>query len=495
MFKRNRLALCRRHFLQSSMAGLAALGTRAWSQPPASGADLCNLSLTQASAMIQSGNASPRDLVEACLERIARYNPALNAFILVTAEQALAQADALERELQNGNNRGPLHGIPIAIKDNIDTAGIATTGASDLFKERIPEEDAEVVRRLKQAGAIVLGKLNLNEFAYGGSATVTAFGPVKNPWSEAHVTGGSSSGSGSAVAADLCFAALGTDTAGSVRMPSSHCGITGLKPSYGLVSTRGVLMLSWTLDHVGPMCKSVADTALMLSAMAGYDPREPTSLNHAPPDYMAALSRPAKPLRLGIPREPYFNDLHPDVAKVMESAIATLTSLCAETRPATLPRAVSGARLWGPEAYAFHTPWIVDSPQLYMPETRGRLEQFELAGAQDYVLARREVDMQRQRIHEVFEHVDILVTPIMRTPPPLMADGGNGGSSANPADFNVFGLPAIVVPAGFSSEGLPIGLQLVGPPLGDELVLALGHAWQQATDWHLRKPVLSSLSA
>ena len=217
------------------------------------------------------------ELTQACLQRIEKYNPAFNAFITVTRDQALHAAREAEAEIQRGRWRGPLHGIPIALKDNIDTAGIRTTGASQLFENRIPDTDAEVARRLKNAGSVLLGKLNLHEFAYGGSSNVTYFGTMHNPWAPERVTGGSSGGAGIAVASDFCYAALGTDTAGSVRMPASHCGIVGLKPTYGLVSTRGVLVLSWTLDHVGPMCKTVEDAALMMNVIAGFDELEPTS--------------------------------------------------------------------------------------------------------------------------------------------------------------------------------------------------------------------------
>ena len=246
----------RREFLGAGIGATVSLAAKpVFGEVP----DITGMTLKKASDLIRSKTISSVDLTQACLKRIGKYNPELNAFITIAADEAVSAARQLDGELQRGKWRGPLHGVPIALKDNIDTAGIRTTGASELFKDRIPSEDAEVARRLKNAGAILLGKLNLHEFAYGGTSNVTYFGTMHNPWALDRVTGGSSGGPGVAVAADLCFAALGTDTAGSVRMPSSHCGIVGLKPTYGRVSNRGVIVLSWTLDHVGPMCKSVED--------------------------------------------------------------------------------------------------------------------------------------------------------------------------------------------------------------------------------------------
>src|SRR6185295_1822211 len=270
----------RTHFSRREFVAMG-VGTAASSALPAFAAsqDLATLTLKQASDVIRRREASPVDLTQACLNRIDKYNPSINAFITVTRDQALATAREMEAEQKSGKLRGPLHGIPIALKDNIDTAGIRTTAASGVFKDRVPTEDAEVVARLKKAGAILLGKLNLHEFALGGTSAVTYFGPVHNPWALDHVPGGSSGGSAAAIAADLCIAALGTDTGGSIRIPASLCGIVGFKPTYGRVSNRGVIPMSWTLDHVGPMCKTVEDAALMLAGIAGYDDSDPSSVN------------------------------------------------------------------------------------------------------------------------------------------------------------------------------------------------------------------------
>ena len=457
----------------------------------AAASDLAGLSLKKASELLRSKAASPVDVTRACLERITRYNAALNAFITVVPEQALAAAKQMEQELQRGKWRGPLHGVPIALKDNIDTAGVRTTGASELFKDRIPSEDADVARRLKQAGAIVLGKLNLHEFAYGGSSTVTYFGTMHNPWAPDRVTGGSSGGPGVAVSADLCYGALGTDTAGSVRMPAAHCGIVGLKPTYGRVSTRGVMTLSWTLDHVGPMCKTVEDAALLLNIIAGYDDLDPTTVDVPVPDYTRALKLPTSKLRLGVPRTPFFENLDPEVAKAADVALDVLRRLTGSATDVQLPATPNPATVWGPEALVYHSKWIAESPEKYQPGTRAALQRSAEAKAADYVTARRQVELLRREIKRVFSSVDLLITPTMKTPPPLLgAPGAAGGGGNNNAAFDIFGLPTISIPCGFSAAGLPIGLQISGAPFGESTVLALAHAYEQATEWHTRRPPL-----
>ena len=289
----------RREFVTAGM--IAAAATAALAPAFGQAEDLAGLSLKKASDLVRSKRASPVDLAEACLRRIHRYNSALNAFITITGEPALAEARRMEEEIRRGRWRGPLHGIPIALKDNIDTAGIRTTGASELFQDRVPTQDAEVVRRLKNAGAVLLGKLNLVEFAYGGNSAQTHFGTVRNPWALDRSPGGSSSGPAAAIAADLCFGSLGTDTAGSIRGPASNCGIVGFKPTYGRTSLRGVIPLSWTLDHVGPICKTVEDAALILQVIAGYDEADPTTVDMPVPDYTRALRMQTSKLRLGRP--------------------------------------------------------------------------------------------------------------------------------------------------------------------------------------------------
>jgi aspartyl-tRNA(Asn)/glutamyl-tRNA(Gln) amidotransferase subunit A len=299
------------------------------------------LTLKKVLELVRRKTVSPVDLTQACLKRIEQYNKLVNAFITITGESALATARSREAEAQRGNWRGPLHGIPIALKDNIDTAGVRTTGASELFKDRVPTEDAEVVRRLKNAGAVILGKLNMHEFAYGATSAVTYFGAVHNPWALDRISGGSSGGSAAAIAADLCFGTLGTDTGGSIRIPSSDCGAVGLMASYGRVSNRGVIPMAWTLDHVGPICKTVEDAALMLGVIAGYDQLDPTTADIPVPDYSRAFKMQVSKLRVGLPRAPFFENLDPEFAKAVDASIEVLRKLSASLTDVQLPPAVA----------------------------------------------------------------------------------------------------------------------------------------------------------
>jgi len=464
------------------------------SQPPS---ELTQLTLVDAMAMLRRKAVSPVELARAFVARIERLNPALNAFITVTAEQALQQARQAETEIQRGHWRGPLHGIPLALKDLIDTAGIRTTAASAVFKDRIPSEDAEVVRRLKAAGAVLLGKLNMHEFAYGGTSVPSYFGAVHNPWNLDRIAGGSSGGSAAAVAAGLCIGALGSDTAASVRHPAAYCGVVGLKPTYGRVSTRGVIPLSWSLDHIGPLCRSAADAALVLETIAGYDPLEPSSVERPSDRYASALGADTAALRIGLVRRPYFDDLDPDIAAALTASIKDLAGIAAEVRDVELPYANLLLTIASAEAYAFHRPYFTQNPQLYQAMTRQRLEQAAGISAADYVNARREMERLRWNADDVFSSVDLLVTPTTAIAPitveagyldPPLPSDGTPIEFRNTHMFDVLGLPAISIPCGFTRDGMPIGLQITGPRFGESRVLTLAHAYQQITDWHTRSP-------
>jgi len=474
----------RRHFLAATIAATASRLTSAPTQ------DLAGLSIKQAADLLRRKAATPVDLTQACLQRIDQLNPRVNAYITVTHEQALAAAHEMADEQRRGKWRGPLHGIPIALKDNIDTAGIRTTAASELFKDRIPTEDAEVARRLKNAGAILLGKTNLHEFAYGTTSAVTYFHPVHNPWALDRIPGGSSGGSAAATSADLCLASLGTDTGGSVRIPSSFCGVVGFKPTYGRVSCRGVIPLSWTLDHVGPISKTVEDAALMLDVIAGYDQMDPASAEAPVPEYTRALTMPVAKLRLGLPRSPYFEGLDPEVQKAVEAAIDVLAKLTAGASDVTLP-ATTGLNLIGPEAYAYHSKWIAESPNLYQPPTRAILQRSADSKAPAYADSLHKVYLLRREIQKTFSTVDLLITPTMPLPPvTIAATPAQSATTRNTSPFDVYGLPALSLPCGFTSAGLPIGLQISGAPFAEPTVLALAHAYEQATEWHKRRPPL-----
>ena len=437
---------------------------------------------------------SPVDLTRACLDRIERLNPTLNAFITVTADSALAEARAAEIEISLGEWRGPLHGIPIAIKDLIDTAGTRTTAASAVFEHRVPAEDAAVVRRLRRAGAVILGKNNLHEFAYGGSSLVSFFGDVHNPWNTAHIAGGSSGGSAAAVAAGLCYAAIGTDTAGSIREPAALCGCVGIKPTYGRVSARGVIPLSWSLDHVGPLAATVGDAAVVLQAVAGYDPLDVCSADVPPSDYVSGLRDGAKNLRVGVPRAYFFEDLDDEVRAAVERALVVIGTLVADVRD--LQVEVSSDRtVQAAEAFAYHADYVARTPKLYQPETLRRIRSGENISAAEYIQRRRELDLERRRARDIFADVDLLVTPTMPIPAPAIADLKKDPAALRPAElallrntrpFNVWGLPAVSVPCGFTKGGLPVGLQIAGPHWREDLVLRLAHGYEQATEWHTR---------
>jgi len=473
----------RRHFLAAAVATVASRSLGA------AGQELAGMTIEQASVLLRRGAATPVDLTEACLNRIEKLNPRINAFIAVM-DQALTQAREMAAEQSRGEWRGPLHGIPITLKDNIDIVGVRTTAASELFKDRIPTEDAEVARRLKNAGAIIIGKTNLHEFAYGTTSAVTYFGAVHNPWALDRIPGGSSGGSAAAISADLCLGSLGTDTGGSVRIPASYCGVVGFKPTYGRVSCRGVIPLSWTLDHVGPICKTVEDTALVLDAIGGYDPQDPASADVPVPSYTRALDLPVAKLRLGIPRSPYFEGLDSEVQKAVETAIGVLAKLTSGARDVTLPPA-NGVNLIGPEAYAYHAKWISESPNLYQPATRAILQRSADSKAPAYADALHRVYLLRREIRKTFDSVDVLITPTMPLPPvTIEASSTQAVTTRNTAPFDIYGLPTISVPCGFTSAELPIGVQISGAPFAEPTVMALAHAYEQATPWHTRRPSL-----
>jgi aspartyl-tRNA(Asn)/glutamyl-tRNA(Gln) amidotransferase subunit A len=503
--------LSRREFVKTAFAGAVAgsfigIGqatAEAQIAPPGHTAtgDLTKLSLGEASGLVRTGKVSPVELTHACLSRIEQFNPKLNAFITVTADAALAQAHEAESDIQRRRWKGPLHGIPIALKDLVDTAGVRTTAASGLFKDRIPTQDAEIVRRLKDSGAVLLGKLNMHEFAYGGSSLISYFGAVRNPWDSAYNPGGSSGGSAAAVIAELCYGAIGSDTGGSIRMPAAYCGIVGLKPTYGRVSTRGVIPLSWSLDHLGPMTRTAMDAALMLHVIAGYDPEDTSSMDTPVQDYAAGLESKTSSLRIGIPRVHFYEGLHPEIQSAMDTALSVLRKLTASQHeieiPAANEMALTALLILKAEAYAYHREYIAKSPNLYQPETLKRIRAGAEISAAEYVNARRQLDQSRRAISKVFDTLDLVVTPTTPIPPltvsELLADPDQIRAkevlaAPNTRPFNLLGLPTVSIPCGFTSKGLPMGMQITGPLGGEAAVLRLAHAYEQVTEWHKRKP-------
>jgi aspartyl-tRNA(Asn)/glutamyl-tRNA(Gln) amidotransferase subunit A len=457
------------------------------------------MDLSAASQAVQKKEVSPVELTEACLARIERFNPVLNAFITVTAESAVEEAKHAEAEIVRGEWKGPLHGIPLALKDLAETAGVRTTAASAVLEHFVPSEDAEVVRRLRKSGAILLGKLNLHEFAYGGSGLISHFGPARNPWNTAHITGGSSSGSAAAIAGALCYGAIGTDTAGSIRLPAACCGIVGLKPTYGLVSTRGIIPLSWSLDHVGPMARTTMDAALILQAIAHYDPRDFYCQKFPPVYYPSAIEEKCSSLRLGTLPD-FWKELDDDVERAASPALTKLGAMTAGVQEIELSSEVDRT-LVRCEPYVYHQRHLPAHESQYHPETLRRIRSGADVTAVQYAEACRDQLRQRREVLGIFEHVDLLVTPTTPVVTPSFAEleavpdqlrAKELVMLRNTRPFNVLGLPSISIPCGFSKSGLPVGLQIIGAPGTEGMVLALAHSYEKQTDWHKKRPAIKA---
>jgi aspartyl-tRNA(Asn)/glutamyl-tRNA(Gln) amidotransferase subunit A len=452
--------------------------------------EMDDFKIFELSQRLRRREISSLEITRECLARIEKRDSALNAFITVMSESALEEARAADVALARGEWRGPLHGIPVALKDLIDTAGVSTTAASALYKERVSGADAEVVRRLREAGAIILGKNNLHEFAYGGSSLVSHFGEVRNPRDETRIAGGSSGGSAAAVVAGMALAAIGTDTAGSIREPAALCGCVGLKPTYGRVSARGVIPLSASLDHVGPLTASVEDAAIVLQVIAGYDPADITSVNVPVADYVSGLKESVKSVRVGVPREYFFDDLDKEVAVAVEEALRVIRGLVSEIKDVRLD-VPTDRTLQAAESWAVHKENVERSSELYQAETLRRLRTGEKISAAEYMQRRRELEEVRRAITAVFSDVDALITPTMPMPAPAIEELKANPEQLRPAElrllrntrpFNVWGLPAISVSCGFTKGGLPIGLQIAGPHWREDLVLRVARAYEQETE-------------
>ena len=444
---------------------------------------MTEITIAEAADLLRRKQISPVELTTSCLDRIEELNPTVNAFITVMHDSALVQAREAEDEIRAGNWRGPLHGIPIGLKDLIDTAGVKTTCASALFAERVPGEDAEVVHRLKRAGAVLIGKQNMQEFAWGGTSASSYFGAVHNPCDSERIAGGSSGGSAAAVATGMCFGALGTDTGGSVREPAAFCGIVGLKPTYGRVSTRGVFPLSFSLDHVGPLCRNIIDTALLLQAIAGYDKLDTTSVDWPVESYTDSLNLRSKP-RIGVVRRPFFDDLDPEIENAINNALKQISYLSSDILEVDLP-ATPGA-VQAAEVYAVHSKYFTASPELYGPWMRERMRQAAAVDAATYIQARQELDRVRRSAPEVFANVDLLVTPTTPVPPITLKEAMEMSPEPagelwlrNTRPFNAYGFPTISIPCGFTRTGLPIGLQIAGPNFAEASLLSFAYALEQ----------------
>ncbi|MEA3054010.1 MAG: amidase [Sphingomonadales bacterium] len=461
---------------------------------------LHELGLAEASRRMREGALSPVALAEAMLERIAALEPKLHAFARVTDERALEDAHRAEAELARGQWRGPLHGVPIALKDLVDTAGIATEAGMKALRGRVPDEDSTVAARLREAGAVLLGKLAMTEGAFAEHHPEVQ--PPLNPWRGEHWTGVSSSGSGVAVAAGLCLGALGSDTGGSIRFPSAACGITGLKPTWGRVSRHGIFPLAPSLDHVGPMARSAEDAALLLGAIAGADPSDPTALRAPTEDYAGALDRGIRGVTVGIDRDWCLAGVDGEVADSFDAALDSLASAGAELRAVRMPDTTALAAGWvaacAVEAALAHEAIFRERGGDYGPALAALVHIGGTLPAVEYArigAARLEIGA---RLAALFDEVALLATPALPLPVPTLAEAAAG--TAEPAQmlrftalWNFAGNPTLSLPCGFDRAGLPIGFQIVGPALGEAALLAAGAAFQRITDWHRRRPPVARL--
>ena len=468
--------------------------------------DLLDRTLADVAALIRSKQLSPVEVTAAALQRIGLLNPRLNAFLTVAAESATEQAHAAEDEIQRGHYRGPLHGVPVALKDLIHVRGVRTTAGSKLLADFVPDSDATVVEKLREAGAVLIGKTALHEFAYGITNDNPHFGPTRNPWNPHCTPGGSSGGSGVAVATGMCFAALGTDTGGSIRIPASFCGVAGLKPTFGRVSLHGVYPLGFSLDHVGPLARSVVDVGIVYQTISGFDSRDPFSVEHASGEI--GLRKDAQGIRVGILKDYFFTRLQPDVERAVRAALTVFAELGARVEPVDFSEKTEGTDFVDlteasrltllVEALLVHREHLEKHAESLGRDVKLLLEKGREVSAADYAQAQRTRQRFRRQLEQLFHRVDVLVTPTT----PLVAfpigenkvllDGQQEDARTAATrllrGFNATGHPALSVLCGFDSQGLPIGLQIIGRLWDEATVLQVGYAYEQATEWHRRRP-------
>ena len=461
--------------------------------------------ITEQAAMLRGGDVSPVELTSAYLDRIEALNGELGAYVTVMGEQAMAQARQAEAEMLAGEDKGALHGIPVAIKDIIYTEGTLTSGGSKVLEDFIPDEDSTIVRRLDAAGAVLLGKLNLSEFAIGGTID-HPFGTPRNPWNTDHTAGGSSSGSGIAAAGGLCAGALGSDTGGSVRGPAGFCGIVGLRPTYGRVTRQGVLPMCWSMDTVGPMTRTVADCALMLNAIAGRDALDSTSSDAPVPDYSATLDGGVSGLRIGLPTEMFdYEGLAADVRDSVMRAVSVLGEQGATAEEISLPlSANSGAVFIGTadvDCATYHADWLRTRGDDYDWSTRTRLESASLVPAWAYLRAQRARELIRRELMAALDKYDVIILPTGPVAAPTIeaSTGRPGGYYQGRLDLGrrrytspaaLAGLPALSIPSGFTDAGLPIGMQIIGRAFNEATLFRVGYAYETATEWHTQHPAV-----
>ena len=460
----------------------------------------------QLAPLLQKKEISPVELFNEAIERIHQLQPKLNSFITVTEEEGRKAATEAESEIRKGQYRGPLHGIPISIKDLFATRGVRTTAGSKVLAQWVPDYDATAVARLHQAGMVLVGKTHMHEFAYGVTSDNPHYGPARNPWDPTRVPGGSSGGSAAAVASSQCTASLGSDSGGSIRTPAAVCGVVGLKPTYGRVSRYGAIPLAWSLDHVGPLTKSVEDAAIMLAAIAGPDPKDPSASSRPLPDYRQEMRGSIRGLRLGVPRQYFFEHVDPEIQKLVSAAIHQLESMGATLVEVDIPDlencSAMEAHITLAEATSYHEPYLKRQADDYGPGVRTNLEAGRYLLATDYVKSQRARTLLQRNFNQAFEHADVIVSPTLPALPPLVGEvwvqSGNLREHVIDAflrfniPFDLTGFPAISIPCGLGSTGLPIGLQIAGKAFDETTVLRVANAYEQSTEWHLVRYALPS---
>jgi aspartyl-tRNA(Asn)/glutamyl-tRNA(Gln) amidotransferase subunit A len=465
--------------------------------------DICELNLTDLSWLIAAREVSSVEAVSATLTRLEQLEGKLNAFITVLSEQALAQAKKADEEIARGNNRGPLHGIPVTIKDMFETAGVLTTGGSKILKDWVPETDSALVERLRAAGAIIIGKTNLDEFGHGGTSTLSYFGPVHNPWNIQCIAGGSSGGSAAAVAARIGTLSYGTETGSSVRRPASYCGVTGFKPTFGVISRHGSFRGAWSQDHVGLFARSVKDIALGLDPVAGFDARDPASVPQKTPAYASRLNANVKGRRVGVLRK-FFEGVNGAVGQAFDAALEVFAGAGCEIIDLDVPElsyaAMTSMMTSSAESAGINRRWFRERHQDFVPHVARGIAVGMTITASEYLTVQRARHRIREALRGVYEKIDVIASPTTARVAPLLSEGLKGsGDDTRHASYNqsnllrfpsMLGLPGCSVPIGISPEGMPMGMQLIGNWFADQAVLDAALAYQNATDWHTRRPAL-----
>jgi len=471
---------------------------------PAPASSIDALTIAQLGPLLRARKLSSLEVTESCLQRIERLNPKLNAFITVTAESARREARQADREIQAGKYRGPLHGVPLSIKDLFATRGVRTTAGSEVLANWIPDFDATAVHRLREAGAVIVGKTNMHEFAYGVTNDNAHYGPARNPWNPTLIPGGSSGGSGVAVATVQGFASLGSDTGGSIRIPSAICGTVGLKPTYGRVSRYGAIPLAWSLDHVGVITRCSEDAAIMLKAIAGHDSLDASSSDRTVPDYRDEMRGTVREMKIGVPANYFFEHVNREIASAVRTAISLLEQLGAKLTDVHIanlePCSAAEAQINLVEATSYHEKWLAEKADEYEDDVRVNLEAGRYLIGTDYVKSQRFRSTLKEDFARVLETVDVIVSPMLPAFPPKIGEEWvqSGDMREDVVDaflrfaipYDLTGMPSISIPCGFGTNGLPIGLQIAGRPFAESTVLRVASAYEKATDWHRRMPPL-----